>query len=86
MKIYGERLSRTERVLWAADECGLEYEHIPVQVNGEKGEALLAINPDGAIPTIDDDGFIISQSWAINQYLARKYGRRSCRKNPGGRG
>jgi len=32
MKIYGERLNRTERVLWAADECGLEYEHIPVQV------------------------------------------------------
>jgi len=32
MKIYGERLSRTEHTLWAADECGQEYEHIPVQV------------------------------------------------------
>lgn len=74
MKIYGERLSRAERVLWAADECGLEYEHIPVPVIGEKGEALLAINPDGAIPTLDDDGLILTQSWAITLYLARKYG------------
>ena len=81
MKIYGERLSRTERVLWAADECGLEYEHIPVPVDGEKGEALLAINPDGAIPVIDDDGFVMTQSWAINQYLARKYGGDLAAKN-----
>jgi len=74
LKIYGERLSRTERVLWAADECGLEYDHIPVPVNGDKDAALLAINPDGAIPTIDDDGFVLSQSWAITLYLGRKYG------------
>ncbi len=74
LKIFGERLSRTERVLWAADECGVSYDHIPVPVNGEKGEALLAINPDGAIPTIDDDGFIATQSWAITLYLARQYG------------
>jgi glutathione S-transferase len=74
MKIYGERLSRAERVLWAADECGLQYEHIPVPVSGERTEALLAINPDGAIPTLDDDGLVLTQSWAINLYLARKYG------------
>jgi len=74
MKIYGERLSRTERVLWAADECGLSYDHIPVPVSGEKGDALLAINPDGTIPTVDDDGFIVTQSFAITMYLARKYG------------
>jgi len=74
LTIYGERLSRTERVLWAADECGIAYDHNPVPVNGDKGEALLAINPDGAIPTIDDNGFVVTQSWAINLYLARKYG------------
>ena len=42
----------------------------------------MAINPDGAIPTIDDDGFVISQSWAINQYLARKYGGDLAGKTP----
>jgi glutathione S-transferase len=62
MKIYGERLSRTERVLWAADECGVQYDHIPVPVNGARSEALLAINPDGAIPTLDDDGVVLTQS------------------------
>lgn len=82
MKIYGERLSRAERVLWAADECGLEYDHIPVPVSGEKGQALLAINPDGAIPTIDDEGFVLTQSWAINLYLAGKYGGDLAGKTP----
>jgi len=62
IRIFGERLSRTERVLWAAEECGLDYEHIPVPVNGEKGEALLSINPDGAIPTLDDHGYVLTQS------------------------
>jgi len=74
IKIYGERLSRTERVLWAADECGLEYDHDPVPVSGDKGEALLAVNPDGAIPTLDDNGFIMTQSMAITIYLGSKYG------------
>ncbi len=74
MIIYGERLSRAERVLWAADECGIDYTHVPVPTTGDKDPALLAINPDGAIPTIDDDGVVVSQSWAINLYLARKYG------------
>jgi len=74
MIIFGERLSRAERTLWAADECELEYEHSPDPVYGDKSPALLAVNPDGAIPTLDDDGFILTQSWAINLYLARKYG------------
>jgi len=74
MIIYGEKLSRAERTLWAADACGLTYEHVPDPVHGDKSAALLAVNPDGAIPTLDDDGFILTQSWAINLYLARKYG------------
>jgi len=74
MIIYGEKLSRAERSLWAADECGVDYEHSTDPVHGDKSLALLAVNPDGAIPTLDDDGFILTQSWAINLYLARKYG------------
>lgn len=82
MKIYGERLSRAERVLWTLDECEIDYEHSPDPVSGEKSQQLLSINADGAIPTLDDNGFVITQSWAINLYLARRYGGGLASANP----
>lgn len=36
--------------------------------------AFLAVNPAGLIPSIDDDGFVLTQSKAINLYLARQAG------------
>lgn len=75
LKIYGTPASRTVRTLWMADELGLEYENIPVHYQGEAQQPeFLAVNPNGRIPTIDDDGLIIWESMAINLYLARKHG------------
>jgi glutathione S-transferase len=76
LKIYGVARSRAARVLWMAKELGLDYEHIKVDfATGETRQpAHLALNPNGHIPVIDDDGFILWESMAINLYLAKKYG------------
>jgi glutathione S-transferase len=58
-----------------AKELGLEFEHMPLVEL--KHPAFLKINPAGRIPAIDDNGFTLSESLAINLYLARKYGDRA---------
>lgn len=67
--------SRAHRVVWMLKELGLEFEHI--QTNFMDGSThkpeFLAINPNGRVPVIDDEGFVIFESMAINLYLANKY-------------
>jgi glutathione S-transferase len=76
LKIYGVARSRAFRTLWMAAELGLEYEHVKVDFadGGTRRLEYLAINPNGHVPAIDDDGFTLWESMAINLYLAKKYG------------
>jgi glutathione S-transferase len=76
LTIHGSARSRTMRVLWMAEELGLEYTHDPLGWDDPrlKSPAFLALNPAGAIPTIEDGGFALAESLAINLYLARKHG------------
>ncbi|MGH8014495.1 MAG: glutathione S-transferase family protein [Candidatus Binataceae bacterium] len=73
LKLYGTSKSRSARSLWALEELGLKYEHVPVEVPKAKEQASL--NPNGHIPILDDDGNVIWESMAINLYLAEKYGK-----------
>jgi glutathione S-transferase len=77
LKIYGVARSRAARVLWMAKELGLDYEHIKVDfaTGDTRQPAHLALNPNGHVPVIDDDGVILWESMAINLYLAKKYDR-----------
>jgi glutathione S-transferase len=76
LTIYGSHNSRTMRVLWTAEELGLEFDHVPYEAGDPqlKSPEFLSLNPYGSIPTIVDNGHPISESLAINLYLAKKYG------------
>lgn len=78
-KLYGTSKSRASRSILVLEELGLEYEHVPLgrELYDQKSSArqqLNALNPNGHIPVLDDDGFIIWESMAINLYLAERYG------------
>jgi glutathione S-transferase len=75
LKVYGTSKSRTARVLWALEELGLRYEHVPVEVAKAKSPENVRINPNGHVPALEDNGQIFWESMAINIYLAGKYGR-----------
>jgi glutathione S-transferase len=75
LRIYGSARSRAVRVLWMAGELGLTYDHkdwLPRAPETRTPE-YRALNPNGRVPTIDDDGFILTESMAINFYLAKKH-------------
>lgn len=77
MRIWGRGNSTNVRkVLWCAEELGLSYEHI--NAGGPFGlvnePAYLALNPNGLVPCLDDDGFILWESNVIVRYLAARYG------------
>jgi glutathione S-transferase len=75
LKIYGIARTRAFRTLWMAEELGLDYEHIVIETGpaGARQPGYLAVNPNGRLPAIDDDGFIMWESLAVNIYLAKKH-------------
>lgn len=63
------------RVWWLAAELGLDYQHIPYEFRAPalNNAEFLKPNPAGPIPTLVADGYAMSESLAINLYLAKKY-------------
>jgi glutathione S-transferase len=85
--LYGVARSRASRNIWLADEIGLALTRVPV-VQGYRlpdaqaadapmntaSAAFLALSPAGAIPVLEDEGLVLTESLAINLYLAGRYG------------
>jgi glutathione S-transferase len=74
--IWGRNNSvNVQKVLWCCEEMALAYERI--DAGGAFGvvdtPAYRSLNPNGLVPTIVDDGFVLWESSAIVRYLAAKH-------------
>ena len=77
MKVLGRKDSiNVMKVLWACEELDLPCERVDVggRFAFENEPDYLRLNPNGRVPTIDDDGFVLWESNAILRYLASTYG------------
>lgn len=79
MKLYGFGQSRSFRALWALEESGLEYEYIATTLRSDaadtdsaKNPSYLQLNVQGKVPTLVDGNLVLTESFAIVNYIARK--------------
>ena len=73
LKIFHASGSRSLRVIWMAEEMGLDYELTPEAI-GRSSPEFIAVNPARALPAIIDGDVAMSESVAIVQYLAARHG------------
>ncbi len=76
LRIWGREDSLSvQKVMWCVRELGIPFE----QINAGRHHGIISepwylqMNPNGTIPTIDDDGFVLWESNAILKYLCAKH-------------
>ncbi len=77
LKILGRKnSSNVQKVIWACEEMSLpfEQEDIGGPFGRNKDPEYLALNPNGTVPTIVEDGFSMWESNAIVRHLASRHG------------
>jgi len=77
INIYGRKnSSQVIQVMWAVGELGLD--HVRHNVGGSFGgldtDEYKQMNPNRLVPTIEDNGFVLWESYAIVRYLSKEYG------------
>ena len=76
LKIWGRKNSvNVQKVLWCCEEIAIEY--LRIDAGGDFGivktPQYLGLNPNGLVPTLEDDGLVLWESNAIVRYLASKH-------------
>ena len=75
MKLYHCKDARSLRALWTLEEMGLDYELVNMEFPPRFTQpGYLDINPMGTVPTLVDGTVTLTESSAMCQYLAEKYG------------
>ena len=77
LKVIGRKTSsNVMKVLWACAELGLEYEREDLggPFGGNDTPEYQALNPNGIVPTIVEDDFVLWESNSIVRYLAHEHG------------
>jgi len=78
LRIWGRaNSSNVKKALWCLEELGLAYERVDagMQYGVVNTPEYRRLNPNGLVPTLEDDGFVLWESHAIVRYLAAKYGK-----------
>ena len=79
MKVWGRRNSiNVQKVLWCCAELDIPFERVDVggPFGGNRDPHYLQLNPNGLVPTISDEGFVLWEANVIVRYLAAKHGAR----------
>ena len=77
LRILGRLSSvNVQKVVWCACELELPYDRTDIggTFGGTDTPAFRAMNPNGLVPVIDEDGFVLWESNAIVRYLAAGHG------------
>ena len=78
LKIWGRVNSvNVKKALWCLEELKLPYQRVDagMQFGVVDTPEYRRLNPNGVVPTIDDDGFVLWESHTIVRYLSMKHGR-----------
>ena len=74
LTLYGLGPSRSFRCLWALHEAGLAHEFVSLELgsqadNGTQSDTYKQKNPQGKVPTLVHDNFVLTESAAILNYI-----------------
>ena len=77
LKVWGRVNSiNVQKVLWALEELKVPYERVDAGLQyGVVNEPFYRkMNPNGRVPTIEDDGLVLWESNTIVRYLSARHG------------
>jgi glutathione S-transferase len=77
LKVWGRTTSvNVQKVMWCCGELELDYERIDVggPFGGTDTPEFLAMNPNGLVPAISENGFSLWESNTIVRYLSARHG------------